>query len=620
VRGGAIFNAGRLILRRSTITTTSATGGFGPSSGGSVHGGILFNETGGYLEVEHVTFVGNNATVGDGDPDNLSALGGDAVIILYDLGNTVFRHNTMWGNAGVEGKVLNGSDANDGLVGLILTFGAALTMEHSIAAGNSSDLIDFFNGTNNLIGGDPLLAPLGDYGGPTPTMALRPGSPAIDGAGGSSATNDQRGVARPYGAVPDIGAFEFNTAVVWTNTDSGAGSLRWAMEYATNGASIAFEPSMSGQTILLDNQLVMNRNVILDASALPGQPAISSPTNAALAVDSGATGIVRRITFRDSQTGIVNSGALTMIECMIVSNASSPLLVGGGAFNYGMMKLLRCTLAGNSSPAGGAIYSFIDSVLELDQCTLYGNSAGSVGGGMLIRGTATIAHTTIAGNSSGEEAGGIAMESGMLSITDSILAGNVAGTASNNIAIYAGVFASTNNLIGGDPLLAPLGDYGGPTPTMALLPGSPARNAATGSTVTTDQRGFPTVGIPDLGAYEAGTTSNFTAWIWESLSDTNADHGAAADVDGDFVTNGDEWNALTNPDDGNNFLNAWSISNTDLLFPSVLNRTYRLQQADAVTGPWSNSVAAPIAGDGTVKAFALPSDAAEQYFRVHAGP
>ena len=60
-----------------------------------------------------------------------------------------------------------------------------------------------------------------------------------------------------------------------------------------------------------------------------------------------------------------------------------------------------------------------------------------------------------------------------------------------------------NNLLGGDPQLAPLGDYGGPTQTMIPLPGSLAINNAPDSTRTTDQRGIPiTDGIPDIGAVE----------------------------------------------------------------------------------------------------------------------
>ena len=77
----------------------------------------------------------------------------------------------------------------------------------------------------------------------------------------------------------------------------------------------------------------------------------------------------------------------------------------------------------------------------------------------------------------------------------SIVAGNVGGDLDGT-----GTTTGTGNITTGDPLLAPLGDYGGPTQTMALQPGSPARNAATGRSTTADQRGFPIVGTPDIGA------------------------------------------------------------------------------------------------------------------------
>jgi hypothetical protein len=71
-------------------------------------------------------------------------------------------------------------------------------------------------GLNNLIGTpaspiDPRLGPLQDNGGPTETHALLTGSPAIDAADPINfPSTDQRGVARPQGAAPDIGAFEFD--------------------------------------------------------------------------------------------------------------------------------------------------------------------------------------------------------------------------------------------------------------------------------------------------------------------------------------------------------------------------------------------------------------------------
>jgi hypothetical protein len=61
---------------------------------------------------------------------------------------------------------------------------------------------------------DPQIGPLADNGGPTLTMALMPGSPAINAgrASGGSST-DQRGTPRPQGTGPDIGAFEYQFAV-----------------------------------------------------------------------------------------------------------------------------------------------------------------------------------------------------------------------------------------------------------------------------------------------------------------------------------------------------------------------------------------------------------------------
>ena len=56
---------------------------------------------------------------------------------------------------------------------------------------------------------DPLLGTLQDNGGPTDTLALQTGSPAIDaGTDTGCPAADQRGTARPQAAACDIGAFE----------------------------------------------------------------------------------------------------------------------------------------------------------------------------------------------------------------------------------------------------------------------------------------------------------------------------------------------------------------------------------------------------------------------------
>ena len=65
-------------------------------------------------------------------------------------------------------------------------------------------------GPGDVFNDNPGLAALGNYGGPTQTMALLAGSPAI-GAGNATATNpatDQRGLPRVVNGSLDIGAFQ----------------------------------------------------------------------------------------------------------------------------------------------------------------------------------------------------------------------------------------------------------------------------------------------------------------------------------------------------------------------------------------------------------------------------
>lgn len=74
------------------------------------------------------------------------------------------------------------------------------------------------------------LGPLADNGGPTPTHALLPGSPAIDAGQAcvldrscasdnlaSNLTADQRGSPRPRGLGVDIGAFELSGPLIFAD-------------------------------------------------------------------------------------------------------------------------------------------------------------------------------------------------------------------------------------------------------------------------------------------------------------------------------------------------------------------------------------------------------------------
>ena len=90
-------------------------------------------------------------------------------------------------------------------------------------ASQGNNLIGETDGSSGWVGSDltgtiaqplnPLLAPLGNYGGPTQTMALLPGSPAIDAGSNvlipAGVTTDQRGEGFILGQRVDIGAYEF---------------------------------------------------------------------------------------------------------------------------------------------------------------------------------------------------------------------------------------------------------------------------------------------------------------------------------------------------------------------------------------------------------------------------
>jgi hypothetical protein len=143
----------------------------------------------------------------------------------------VLVHATLAANAAVGGDF--GAYAN-GTLGQSLGGGIAaigtnpgVTLRNSILAGNdpggnwtggdlvddgnnlSSDATSAFTSPGSRDNTDPKLGPLGDYGGPTPTIPLLEGSPALDGGKSDFCPPvDQRGRARSFGAACDIGAFE----------------------------------------------------------------------------------------------------------------------------------------------------------------------------------------------------------------------------------------------------------------------------------------------------------------------------------------------------------------------------------------------------------------------------
>jgi hypothetical protein len=218
-------------------------------------------------------------------------------------------------------------------------------------------------------------------------------------------------------------------------------------------------------------------------------------------------------------------GRATLTNCTVSGNSASS---GGGLdIAYGTATLTDCTVSGNSAGAGGGLDN--GGTATLTNCTVSGNSAVGDGGGLFNAGftsVLTLTNCTVSGNSASSSGGGLLRLFGTVSTGNSIVAGNTA-TRSGPDA-WGTVASRGNNLIGQtdgssgwvssdltgtsalplDPLLAHLGDFGGPTQTMALLPGSPALNAGDPNQLgVADQRGVLRSGGVNIGAFQASASA-----------------------------------------------------------------------------------------------------------------
>jgi len=239
--GGGAFVVGDLSMTRSTVqfnivTTSDRFHGLG--------GGLFVR---GNANIVDSTVFSNVASIGGGVYKIEAMPYGEPYATTLSVTNSTFTENTAYYLGGAIGTrrpaVISNSTiavniAIGGVGGLWAAAGFApsIELQSSIVSGNFNESGSFFTdigshqpldvvGANNLIGevgfnvtlppsvrsDDPMLDRLADNGGPTKTMAILPGSPAIDA--GNNVANlafDQRGEGyqRLSGTAPDIGAFE----------------------------------------------------------------------------------------------------------------------------------------------------------------------------------------------------------------------------------------------------------------------------------------------------------------------------------------------------------------------------------------------------------------------------
>ena len=219
----------------------------------------------------------------------------------------------------------------------------------------------------------------------------------------------------------------------------------------------------------------------------------------------------------------------------------------GGAISVGTVTrgrvellLTNSTLANNrANHSGGGIDIDSLAVVEVVNTTISGNYA-RLGDGIAVTGRVDLLNTTITGNQ--------ASRGGAVDVTDSWRVG--AATARNSI-IHGGIRGEVrftdlgHNLIGVDPHLDPLADNGGPTPTHALLPNSPAIDAGDNTDApATDQRGIARItdgdgdgeATIDIGAFEAPKIRVLTVNSERDAVDQNPGNGVVdTDVEGEIT-------------------------------------------------------------------------------------
>jgi hypothetical protein len=178
--GSASFHSSRFV--DSTISNNSVDG-----AGGGIHSNFS-------VEVDNSTIVGNQA--------------------YFDFGAGLYL---AAGSAQVHSTIIAGNTTGDGLNAADIGghAGATLSGDHNLVLASTLTL------PPDTINQQPMLGPLQDNGGGVATMALLPGSPAIDtGANPRNLYEDGRGYECPptgrctefertVGAATDIGAYEF---------------------------------------------------------------------------------------------------------------------------------------------------------------------------------------------------------------------------------------------------------------------------------------------------------------------------------------------------------------------------------------------------------------------------
>ncbi len=471
--GGSVsFNCGGshtiTLTGEKTISNNTIIDGGGQITLSGSSATRLFNlQNGASLTLQAITLRDGFSSSGDGGAIYVERLS------TLTLSNSAINSSTAANGGAVA---LNGWGSGDA--------GGTLVVTNSSFSGNSSTAAAIPSGGN---GGGALYI----TGGSTAT---------VSGSTFSNNTSVNGGGIHILGANLTVTGSTF-TANVANNTAGGGGGGAIYVDGTKNFSGtidIATSTFSNNQSNQLGGAIFSfpegTGSTLIDQSLFDGNSATGSGQGGAI--------------YHQSATG---SGPLNISNSTFVNNNAHA--TDGSASSGGALWLLDApvtitssTFVGNDATTpialaaedwrrgfGGAIRT--SDTTTIVNSTIVNNTAGFVGGA--IAGPATVRNTIIAHND-GDNPWDI-QENCTVELTNS----------GNNIQFPQKTTSNWNDYecFGGqtavNPQLGTLGSYGGPTPTVPLLPGSPAINAGS-SCPATDQRGFARSGVCDIGAYEFG--------------------------------------------------------------------------------------------------------------------
>ncbi|MCA9893120.1 MAG: hypothetical protein KC615_09055 [Anaerolineae bacterium] len=458
------------------------------------------------------------------------------VAIIPSLNQTIPNSSVMLGvhvfNIGNESLTL--SDINDNLLGELNNIGTCIVPQ-TLNPGEFFEC-SYSRNTNNAVPGSILTIS-------TEVKALTVDNTLISNASSTDVAIISESDPNLI-IVNDSGDTENTTC----NPSPGICTLRAAIVLSNNlpQSYIIFDPSLYGTTIRLSSDLPeIKGNVIIDGLGVEGTIIDGDGLHRPFTIDENAVVEIQDMTIHNSNAdgvldpddlrvggAIHNRGNLTVRNSVLQDNKAND--DGGAIFSSGTMLIVGSTIIENSvgfsdlsiGDAGGIRINGGSAVIV--NSTIAHNQAetSGYGGGIYVSNAKLeLLHVTITGNEATRGGGGVLVRNGILKANNSIISNNI---SNDNPNIEWDI---TSNIIGNhsifvnvaEPFLGVIGNYGGLTPTIELVSGSPAIDFADQIVCNeegidqangVDQRGLPRnydgdgipdhpqVGDCDIGAFE----------------------------------------------------------------------------------------------------------------------